>query len=56
MTSLFDLHRPDKRVCKQCGEKITVGKTKVGRVVWPGGICFSCYKKNNPKKMKDWGG
>lgn len=49
MTDPTRLNSP--RICKKCGDKIIVGKDKLGRSVFPGGICYSCWK-NPAKKVK----
>ncbi|HQR06022.1 MAG TPA: hypothetical protein PLN21_04320 [Gemmatales bacterium] len=42
----------DRRTCAQCKSRIIVGKEKVGRVIFPGGVCFDCYRQTKSKKFK----
>ncbi|HEY1375177.1 MAG TPA: hypothetical protein VGF55_00195 [Gemmataceae bacterium] len=42
----------DRRTCARCKARIVVGAEKVGRVIFPGGVCFDCYRQTKPKKFK----
>lgn len=42
------------RQCTHCKKKIAIGIFKVGRSVFPGGICYSCWTKTKKvKKVND---
>jgi hypothetical protein len=43
--------RRDRRTCTRCKRRIEVGTGTVGRVVFPGGVCFDCYRQTKPKKF-----
>ena len=42
----------DRRICQLRKSGIVIGKGKVGRVVFPGGVCFDCYRKTKAKMFK----
>lgn len=42
----------DCRTCARCRIRIVVGTGKIGRVIFPGGVCFDCYRQSKPKKFK----
>ena len=45
--------RRSRRKCTKCGEFIGVGKNKIGRVVFKGGVCYNCWKGDGkPGKAK----
>lgn len=31
------------RQCRRCNAAIPVGRWKVGRVIFPGGVCYPCW-------------
>ena len=41
-----------RHYCALCGYDIIIGRAKVGRVVFPGGVCYHCYKKHHKEKFK----
>jgi hypothetical protein len=44
--------RRDRRTCARCKSRINIGTGKVGRVVFPGGVCYECYRQTKSKKFK----
>ena len=40
------------RTCARCKSRIVVGAEKIGRVIFPGGVCFDCYRQTKSKKFK----
>ena len=42
----------NRRTCARCKRRIEVGTGKVGRVVFPDGVCYDCYRQTKSKKFK----
>lgn len=41
---------PYWRACARCETDIIVGRAKIGRAVFPGGVCYHCYKEIRGKR------
>jgi hypothetical protein len=48
----WDVDTNAERQCRRCKQPIVVGRDKIGRVVFPGGVCFQCWKRSKGKHLK----